>query len=310
MIQNYPQALVGIGKLKDYKVHFYVKPDIRPIAQPQCSIPYHLQESFEKEVQEMESQGIIEEHHGPVSWLSNPQLVPKEDGHVRVTLDARLPNKAIQDTKVPIPRVDIKAKFARCRYYTKLDFRAAFHQLEFDEESKSLTTFYAGTRLMKYNRLTMGMLPASGELSKALRPIFAHQAHAHVIHDDIVIATKSGKDHKRAVEKAIAAIAAAGMTLNLEKCHFYKKSIKFWECMVSNKGIKPDPEKVKALDEAGPPKDKNELRSFLSMVQSQTEFIPGLAKETEFLRKLVKKNARFQWGKEETQEFRRLKKLF
>ena len=78
---------------------------------------------------------MIEEHHGPVTWLSNPHLVPKEGGEIRVTLDARLPNRAIRDTNIPIPRAeDIRAKLSGSKYFTRLDFKQAFHQLELDGE--------------------------------------------------------------------------------------------------------------------------------------------------------------------------------
>lgn len=311
MIRKYPAAFAGIGKLRNYKVHFHTDPEVRPIAQPQRPVPYHLQEPFEREIREMEEQGVIEEHHGPVTWLSNPMLVPKDDNRVRVTLDARQPNKAIKDTKIPIPRAeDIRARLAGAKWFTKLDFRSAFHQLELDEESQMLTVFYAGHRLMRYNRLTMGTLPASGELNKALTPIFANCPEIHVIHDDIIIATESKRAHERVVEMAIKAIQEAGLTLNMEKCRFAKRKVRFWGCIVSDQGVSPDPEKVRALDKAGPPSNKAELRSFLSMVQAQSEFIPKLAKETEALRSLIKKNVRFKWGREQEKEFQKVKRLF
>ena len=95
----------------------------------------------------------------------------------------RSANKAILQTHIPIPRVeDIKAHLSGSRYFTKLDFRSAFHQLELDEESKSITVFNADGRLMKYKKLTMGNSVATGELNKALFPLLSSIRHTH-IHD-------------------------------------------------------------------------------------------------------------------------------
>ena len=47
----------------------------------------------------MEEAGLAEDHDGPAPWVSNPVLAPKDNGGVRVTIDMREPNKAIQDTR-------------------------------------------------------------------------------------------------------------------------------------------------------------------------------------------------------------------
>ncbi len=173
IVSQHPRVFEGIGRLKDHTVHFYVKNDVPPVAQPPRPVPFHLRERFDKEINNMEKAGIIEEHHGPAPWVSNIVLSPKDDGGIRVTIDLREANKAIEATNIPIPRVEaIKTRMSGCKVFSKLDLKQAFHQLELDEESRSITVFHAGNRLMRYRRLTMGAKPASGELNKALSPIF------------------------------------------------------------------------------------------------------------------------------------------
>ena len=110
----------------------------------------------------MEEAGVIEDHDGPAPWVSNLVLCPKPDGGLRVTVDMREPNKAILDTGLPIPRPeDIRKELVGCKYFTKLDFRTAFHQLELDESSRYLTVFHHDGKLKRHSRLTMGAKPAS-----------------------------------------------------------------------------------------------------------------------------------------------------
>ena len=80
---------------------------------------------------------------------------------MRVTVDLKNLNKALQDTHLPISRVDdIMPMFTGKSIFSKLDMKTAFHQVEQSEDSQILTVFRAGDSLMRYKRLTMGTLPA------------------------------------------------------------------------------------------------------------------------------------------------------
>ena len=64
----------------------------------------------------------------------------------------------------------------------------------------------------------MGTKPASSELHKALLPLFAHIPDVHVIHDDIIIASKSKEEHTKVLEEVMKIISSPGLSLNAEKC--------------------------------------------------------------------------------------------
>ena len=87
----------------------------------------------------------------------------------------------------------------------------------------------------------------------------------------------------------------AGLTLNSDKCQFGMKQIKFWGMIISAVGVKPDPEKVEALEGLDPPRNKDELLSFLCMMQSNAEFIPAFSQKAAPLREITKKQVRFVW---------------
>ena len=90
----------------------------------------------------------------------------------------------------------------------------------------------------------MGLKPSQGELNAALQPLFAHMSTVHLIHDDIVIATITEKEHIAAVEEVMQILSNAGVTANPTKCVIGEREIRFWGMIVSEKGIRPDPEKV------------------------------------------------------------------
>lgn len=174
---------------------------------------------------------IIEEQpmNEPAPWISISVVVPKADQSIRITLDARNVNKYIQSNNHPIPRPeDIKATLAGAKIFSKMDFKSAFFQLELAPESRYLTIFNGNGKLYRYKRLTMGMKPSQGELNMALAPIFAHIPQAHLIHHDLLLAAKSKSEHDQALEQTLRAIKESGLTLNPDKCEFWKPEIRFW----------------------------------------------------------------------------------
>ena len=97
----------------------------------------------------MLKEGVIEEHpiNDPSPWVSCTVIVPKTDGSIHITLDACNENKAIISTNQPIPKQeDIRAQSTGARYFSKLDFKSAFWQLELHSDSRYLTVFHANDK--------------------------------------------------------------------------------------------------------------------------------------------------------------------
>lgn len=64
----------------------------------------------------------------------------------------------------------------------------------------------------------------------------------------------------------------------MEKCEFAKEEIKFLGYIVSAEGMKPDPDKTRAIQDMKEPGNVSELRSFLGTVNQLGKFIPNLRK--------------------------------
>ncbi|CAB4037289.1 Hypothetical predicted protein [Paramuricea clavata] len=277
ILKKYPQNFEELGKLKNHQVKLHV--DTRT------------------EIDKMVAQDVIEEHPPtePAPWVSNAVIAPKSDGAIRMTLDARNVNKAIQASNLPIPRQEeIKAKLSGAKVFSKMEFKSAFSQLELHPDSPYLTVFHANGKLYRYKRLTMGVKPAQGELNMALQPLFAHIPQAHLIHDDLIVATETDAEHHSIVMQAIT---NAGITLNPSMCTFGATEIEIWGLRIGSAGVRPDPAKlVEALKHITPPRSKE--HSFFCMMQSNADFIPNFAQHAAKLRELTKKNSRFTWTKE------------
>ena len=125
----------------------------------------------------------------------------------------------------------------------------------------------------------MGAKPESGELNKALRPLFSNLPAVHVIHHDLVVATSTLEEHKDATIEALQTILQSGLTLNPDKCRFDKKEIPFWGMIISGDGVRPDPSKVEALQNATRPESKSELMSFCACSKQTQNLFPTCPKK-------------------------------
>ena len=63
----------------------------------------------------------------------------------------------------------------------------------------------------------------------------------------------------------------------------------------SSSSVRPDPEKVKALENLSPSKNRSELKSFICMMQNNSVFIPNLSKGISTLRELLNSDRRYKW---------------
>ena len=116
----------------------------------------------------MEAQDIIERvpEDQPTRWVCPIVAVPKKDGGVRICIDMRLANEAIERIRHPIPTVDdISFALNGAKFFLKLDLSQAYHQLELDESSRYITTFSTHIGLFRYKRLKYGS-NAAAEISQ------------------------------------------------------------------------------------------------------------------------------------------------
>ena len=77
----------------------------------------------------------------------------------------------------------------------------------------------------------------------------------------------------------------------------------------SAQGMHPDPKKVQGITEMTAPMDKQQLRSFLGMVNYMGTFIPNLSHHTEPLWAMLKKDNMFHWEEQQTRSFQQVKTL-
>ncbi len=107
-------------------------------------------------LQQLLEAGIIRKSHSP--WASNIVLVRKKDGRLRMCLDFRMLNRRTVKDAYSLPRVnEILDCLSGNKYFTILDQKIGYHQVEVDEHKKR-TAFTAGPLgIYEFNRLPFGL---------------------------------------------------------------------------------------------------------------------------------------------------------
>ena len=116
--------------------------------------------------------------------------------------------------------------------------------------------------------------------------------------DDIIVHGRGQAEHDARLNKVLQKLQDSGLTLNAAKYKFGMNRLEFMGFVLNEDGVSPAPSKVEGLKNARRPKTATEVRSFLGLVKFNAKFIRNMAGKAEPLRKLTKKNAQFQWGKE------------
>lgn len=135
-------AVQRFPSIRGVKIHIPIDKSIEPVAQRLRRLPFSSLARVEDKLAELLSRDIIEKVMEPSRWVSPLVVVQKDSGDIRLCIDLRQLNKAVIRETHPLPTMeDVRWRLNGAVYFSRLDIKDAFHQLELDDESKPLTTF-------------------------------------------------------------------------------------------------------------------------------------------------------------------------
>ena len=158
-----------------------------------------------------------------------------------------------------------------------IDPSSGYHNLKQDMWSSYLATFSCPFGRYYYKYLPFGAAPVGDMFQRKIDEIFNDIPNVFGIADNILVIgyDKDGADHNEAVYNVLKQCQDVNLKLNKDKCHFWCTSIPFFGKVVSKKDVQPDLQKVRVLTEMPAPKNKQELQSFLGIINYLGKFSPG-----------------------------------
>ena len=283
-------------------------------------IPPGAFEEIRQHLRGLLDSGVIRESCSP--WASNIVLVRKKDQKLRMCIDyRRLNTRTIKDA-YSIPRIEDTLHLLRgSRFFSSLDMRSSYHQVEIAEEHKCRTAFTVGALgFYEFNRLAFGLTNSPSTYQRLMERILKeeHLKSCVIYLDDVVVFGTTFEEHLERLEQVFRRLQEASLKLKPSKCHFLQTRIQYLGHIVSEDGIELDSSNVSAILDFPPPENHKELQRFLGMAGFHRKFVENYAAITRPLTKLLRGNKKgikkaqppeWYWGTEQLTAFNNIKRL-
>ena len=296
----------AIGHLP-VKCTFSTDPSVPPVVRPARRIPVAMKDKVKSEIDAMQKQGIISPVKDPTPWVSSMVAAKKRNGDIRICIDPRDLNKALKRPHHPLQTVDdIMKDIQDAKVFSVIDAKNGFWNIPLDEQSSLLTTFATPFGRYKFNRLPYGVVIGSEVYQQTMDELF-QGLPCKIIVDDILVWGKDKQEHDCRLHQVLKKCREINLKLNKQKCKFGVEAVKYVGHIFCKSGVKPDPEKVKAISQFPVPSDVPSLQRFLGMTNYLGKFIPNYSQLTAPMRQLMHKDIEFIWTDEQNNAFTKLK---
>ncbi|GBN24594.1 Retrovirus-related Pol polyprotein from transposon 297, partial [Araneus ventricosus] len=299
-------ADVGRCNMTQHRINTGDQP---PIKQYPRRLPLARKEEAEHLVQEMVDNGIIEESSSP--WASPIVLVKKkEDGSTRFCVDYRKRNEITKKDSYPLPRIDDTLDALNgSQWFTTLDLKSGYWQVEVRPEDREKTAFTTGQGLWQFKVMPFGLCNAPATFERLMETVLRGlSSEACLVYlDDIIIVGRTFEEHLSNLRKVFQRLQNANLKLSPKKCRFFQKEVTYLGHVISAEGVKTDPGKIKAVVYWPCPETIHDLRSFLGLCTYYRRFVKNFSAIARPLHKLTETKSNFNWTEECEKSFNSLK---
>jgi len=300
--------LTDLGSYTELK-HEILTKDSPPVRQGAYPTTPMKNEIIKKEIDQQLAAGVLRPSKSP--WASPVSVIPKKDGGMRMCGDYRRLNAITIRDNYPIPRInDLLDALEGVQWISTLDAFSGYFQIEMKEEDKPKTAIISKFGLFEYNRLPFGLCNAPATFQRAMNNILHNYLGNCVLVylDDIIIYSKGTlEEHLSHIATILATLEKNHIKLKPSKCHFAFQEVEYLGHVISNKGVRPIPEKTLAVKAFKTPKDVPQVKSFLGLSGYYRRYVPNYSRVALPLSKLTRKKVVFLWRQPQQYAFDELK---
>ena len=252
----------------------------KPINVPYRRVPFHLVDDCEKEIKELLDAGIIE--HSDRNYNS-PLIILKKGEKTRLIIDFRELNKYSQRSQAAVPALfTLTVGWHGCKYFSSLDIKDGFLQIPINPAHRKYTTFAViELGFYQFRRMPLGLCGAPSTFQNLLDRLLAGlktKAAAYI--DGIILGARTLEEIINNLRQVFTRIRTSKLRFNPSKCELLKKRVKCLGMYLSEEGIEPDREKIKAIQNMSIPKTKKQMMRFIGGTSWFRNHIPNLSEIT------------------------------
>ena len=159
--------------------------------------------------------------------------------------------------------------------FTKIDLKSGYYQIRIREGDEWNTAFKTNSGLYEWLVMPFGLTNAPSTFMRLMNEVLKEYAGKFVIVylDDILIFSQSKEEHLEHVKLVLSTLKNEKLLINLKKCSFMKKELIYLGFIVSEEGLKMDPEKIQVILDWPTPRSVFEVRIFHGLASFYRKFI-------------------------------------
>ena len=317
-VKEFPKLFERKGKIKNHQVRINFKTGAKITQQKGRRFPIQPQKAVDEEIGRLLKEGHVEKiNEIKVDVFIQPTVITvKKDRSVKIALDARALNQAIEKDKYQMPNLEnlldmVAEKLDNEKgdaWFSSVDLTYAYGQVPLHLLTAKQCNFQiigdGSTGTYRFVTGFYGLSVMPTEFQKVMDILLAKFREVFVFIDDILIVTKGTKNqHLDKVREILKTLDHAELQLKAGKCNFAKNENEWLGFKLTEQGISPVNTKVQRITEKLRPTNLKELRSFLGAVNQFNKFIPDLAVICSPFRSILKKDAKWNWNNQHEKAF-------
>lgn len=201
--------------------------DNKPLKEPYRKIPPGIYNEVREHLQEMLNMGAIEESKSP--WSSNVVIVRKKDGSIRFCIDYRKLNQRTIRDAYPIPKIDDTLHMlSGSKYFSKLDLKSGYWQVEMDAVDKEKTAFQVcGLGFYQCRRMPFGLTNAPATFQRLMERSMGdlNLRECLIYLDDIIIFSTDIDTHIERLDSVFQRLGENNLKISPRNANFSKKAL-------------------------------------------------------------------------------------
>ena len=188
-------------------------PSVPPVIHPPRRVPHALHNSVKRELERMESLGVISKVTEATDWVNSMMIVEKPNYKgLRICLDPKNLIRAVKREHYRSKTLEeVTAKLSNARYCSRFDCRSGYWMIKLDKASALLTTFNTPFGRPMFHHLPFGLHSSQGVFQKAVDKALEGLKGVDTIADDILVYGLSIEEHDINLQNMLQVCIKRGM---------------------------------------------------------------------------------------------------
>jgi len=312
----FARSYKDIKVYKGYELKLEVKDPSKKAYTRQYPLPKEDVIEADRQINELLQQGLISQNDD-CSYNSPLFLITKKDQTKRMVVDLRRVNQLLKPFITLLPKIDdILQKIYELEgaVYTSCDLYKGFYQLRCDKSTRHILGFTNPRNGVHFtwNVLPMGCSVSPAAFIFALSEVFKDKDRFNFLKlyvDDLLLVSKSVTEHLKHLELVLQTLRKNDLVLNPTKTSVGYDRIDFLGYTLHRDGICISNSKIKAIKNIQSPTNVRSLQRLFGFCNFFRKSIPHFTQKTYNMRRLLRKDVKFQWTQECESELMELKQL-